>query len=31
MVGNTIYKEYGNGLNATGFDVPNNSWDFADI
>jgi hypothetical protein len=21
----------GNGLNATGFDVPNNSWDFADI
>jgi hypothetical protein len=25
------YKEYGNGLNATGFDVPNNSWDFADI
>jgi hypothetical protein len=31
LVGNTIYKEYGNGLNATGFDVPNNSWDFADI
>lgn len=31
MVGNTIYKEYGNGLFATGFDVPNNSWDFADI
>ncbi|PKH67412.1 SusC/RagA family protein [Flavobacterium sp. ALD4] len=31
MVGNTIYKEYGNGLNTTGFDVPNNSWDFADI
>jgi hypothetical protein len=25
-----IYKR-GNGLNATGFDVPNNSWDFADI
>lgn len=31
MVGNTIYKKYGNGLFATGFDVPNNSWDFADI
>lgn len=31
LVGNTIYKEYGNGLFATGYDVPNNSWDFADI
>ncbi len=31
MVGNTIYKQYGNGLFATGYDVPNNSWDFADI
>lgn len=31
MVGNTIFKEYGNGLFATGYDVPNNSWDFADI
>ncbi|WP_366184082.1 TonB-dependent receptor [Flavobacterium ovatum] len=31
VVGNTIYKEYGNGLFATGYDVPNNSWDFADI
>ena len=31
MVGNTIFKEYGNGLFATGFDVPNNSWDYADI
>ncbi len=31
MVGNTIYKEYGNGLFATGYDVPNNSWEFADI
>lgn len=30
-VGTTIFKEYGNGLFATGFDVPNNSWDFADI
>ena len=31
MIGNTVYKEYGNGLFATGYDVPNNSWDFADI
>lgn len=31
VIGNTIYKEYGNGLGATGYDVPNNSWDFADI
>lgn len=30
-VGTTVFKEYGNGLFATGFDVPNNSWDFADI
>ncbi|WP_394775337.1 SusC/RagA family TonB-linked outer membrane protein [Flavobacterium sp.] len=30
-VGTTIFKEWGNGLTATGFDVPNNSWDFADI
>ncbi|TDO72875.1 TonB-linked SusC/RagA family outer membrane protein [Flavobacterium chryseum] len=30
-VGTTIFKEYGNGLYATGFDVPNNSWEFADI
>lgn len=30
-LGTTVYKEYGNGLNATGFDVPNNSWEFADI
>jgi TonB-linked SusC/RagA family outer membrane protein len=30
-VGNTIFKEWGNGLYATGYDVPNNSWDFADI
>ncbi|MEZ0006731.1 TonB-linked SusC/RagA family outer membrane protein [Flavobacterium sp. 28YEA47A] len=29
--GTTVFKEYGNGLNATGFDVPNNSWEFADI
>ncbi|WP_047545767.1 SusC/RagA family TonB-linked outer membrane protein [Psychroserpens sp. Hel_I_66] len=30
-VGTTIYKQFGNGLFATGFDVPNNSWEFADI
>lgn len=29
--GTTIFKEWGSGLFATGFDVPNNSWDFADI
>jgi len=29
--GSTIFKEFGNGLFATGFDVPNNEWDFADI
>lgn len=30
-LGNTIFKEWGNGLTATGYDVPNNSWDYADI
>ncbi|WP_343697439.1 TonB-dependent receptor [Flavobacterium sp.] len=30
-LGTTIFKEWGNGLSATGFDVPNNSWEFADI
>jgi len=30
-LGTTVYKEWGNGLFATGFDVPNNSWEFADI
>lgn len=30
-IGNTIFKEYGNGLFATGYVVPNNSWEFADI
>lgn len=30
-VGTTIFKEWGNGLGATGYDVPNNSWQFADI
>lgn len=31
MVGTTIIKNWGTGLYATGFDVPNNSWEFADI
>ncbi|KOP36677.1 TonB-dependent receptor [Flavobacterium sp. WLB] len=30
-IGTTIFKTWGNGLSATGFDVPNNSWEFADI
>lgn len=30
-VGTTVIKNWGDGLFATGFDVPNNSWDFADI
>lgn len=30
-LGTSNRKEFGNGLFATGFDVPNNSWDFADI
>ncbi|SEA75095.1 TonB-linked outer membrane protein, SusC/RagA family [Flavobacterium gillisiae] len=30
-IGNTIFKEWGSGLYATGYDVPNNSWDYADI
>ncbi|MBE0637452.1 MAG: TonB-dependent receptor [Bacteroidales bacterium] len=30
-IGTTIFKTYGDNLNATGWDVPNNSWDFADI
>lgn len=30
-LGNTVYKTWGNSLNATGFDVPNNSWEYADI
>ncbi|MCR9099643.1 MAG: TonB-dependent receptor [bacterium] len=29
--GSTVFRELGNGLFATGFDVPNNSWNFADI
>lgn len=30
-VGTTVFKEWGNGLGATGYDVPNNSWEYADI
>lgn len=30
-IGTTVFKDWGNGLNATGYDVPNNSWDYADI
>lgn len=30
-LGTTVYKTWGDNLNATGYDVPNNSWDFADI
>lgn len=30
-LGNTIYKQWGNSAVATGYDVPNNSWDFADL
>ncbi|OXA73423.1 SusC/RagA family protein [Flavobacterium aquidurense] len=30
-IGNTIYKQWGNSAVATGFDVPNNSWEFADL
>jgi TonB-linked SusC/RagA family outer membrane protein len=30
-LGTTIFKTWGNGLTATGFDVPNNLWEFADI
>lgn len=30
-LGNTIFKEWGTGLSASGYDVPNNSWEFADI
>lgn len=29
--GTTVYKEYGSGLFATGFDIPNNTWGNADI
>ena len=30
-IGTTVYKQFGSGLFATGYDVPNNSWDYADI
>ncbi|WP_297332625.1 TonB-dependent receptor [Flavobacterium sp.] len=30
-LGTTAYRQFGEGLFATGFDVPNNSWEFADI
>lgn len=30
-LGTTVYKTWGNNLNATGYDIPNNSWDYADI
>lgn len=30
-VGTTVYKTWGNGLFATGYDVPYNSWEFADL
>ncbi len=30
-LGTSMQKSWGDGLFATGFDVPNNSWDFADI
>ncbi len=29
--GTTVYKTWGSNLNATGFDIPNNSWEYADI
>ena len=29
--GMTVIRDWGDGLFATGFDVPNNSWEFADI
>nr|WP_315240251.1 TonB-dependent receptor [uncultured Flavobacterium sp.] len=31
VIGTTIYKTWGNGLFATGYDVPYNSWEFADL
>ncbi|ULC58440.1 TonB-dependent receptor [Flaviramulus sp. BrNp1-15] len=30
-IGTSAQRDWGDGLNATGFDVPNNSWEFADI
>ncbi|MBU3681851.1 MAG: TonB-dependent receptor [Flavobacterium sp.] len=31
VLGTSNSKVWGNGLFATGYDIPNNSWDFADI
>lgn len=30
-IGTTVFKTWGDNLNGTGWDVPNNSWEFADI
>jgi TonB-dependent starch-binding outer membrane protein SusC len=30
-LGTTVFKTWGNHLSGTGYDIPNNSWDFADI
>lgn len=30
-LGTTVFKTWGNHLDATGYDIPNNSWEFADI
>lgn len=30
-IGTTVFKTWGNNLNGIGYDVPNNSWEFADI
>ncbi len=30
-LGTTVFKTWGDNLTATGFDIPNNSWEFADI
>jgi TonB-dependent starch-binding outer membrane protein SusC len=30
-LGTTVYKTWGYHLDGTGWDIPNNSWDFADI
>ncbi len=30
-LGTTVFKDWGNHLDATGYDIPYNSWDYADI
>lgn len=30
-LGTTVFKEWGDHLAGTGYDIPNNSWEFADI